>query len=101
MNENPISKRLRRYSRKCITERLDPDFADAVVEAAKMLDTSRPVAHWYWDKDGMDWGIGAWRCSACKRMSPMWWNTDKGSPKHRSGHNYCPICGADMREGEE
>lgn len=60
----------------------------------------RPVvkAHWYWDKDGMDWNIGAWRCSACKAMSPMWWNTDRGSPMHKSGHNFCPNCGADMRE---
>lgn len=59
----------------------------------------RPVvkAHWYWDKDGMDWNIGAWRCSACKAMSPMWWNTDRGSPMHKSGHRYCPNCGADMR----
>lgn len=60
----------------------------------------RPVvkAHWYWDKDGMDWNIGAWRCSACKAMSPMWWNCDKGSPMHKSGHYFCPNCGADMRE---
>lgn len=60
----------------------------------------RPVvkAHWYWDKDGMDWGIGAWRCSACKAMSPMWWNTDRGSPMHKSGHKFCPNCGAMMEE---
>lgn len=24
------------------------------------------------DEDGMDWNIGAWRCSECKAMSPMW-----------------------------
>lgn len=60
----------------------------------------RPVvrAHWYWDKDGMDWNIGAWRCSACKAMSPMWWNTDRGSPMHKSGHKFCPNCGAMMEE---
>ncbi len=51
---------------------------------------------WYWDKDGMDWGIGAWRCSACEAMSPMWWNTDKGSPMRKSGHRFCPNCGARM-----
>lgn len=60
----------------------------------------RPVVRgkWYWDKDGMDWGIGAWRCSACKAMSPMWWNCDRGSPIHKSGHRYCPNCGAWMEE---
>lgn len=69
-------------------EKLHADIADV-----------RPVvrAHWYWDKDGMDWGIGAWRCSACRTMSPMWWNCDKGSPMHKSGHRFCPNCGADMR----
>lgn len=62
-----------------------------------------PVKHgqWYWDKDGMDWGIGAWRCSACKARSPMWWNADKRSPKYRSGHSYCPVCGALMDGIEE
>lgn len=58
-------------------------------------------AHWYWDKDGMDWGIGAWRCSACNTMSPMWWNCDRGSPMHKSGHRFCPNCGADMRDADE
>lgn len=59
----------------------------------------RPVVRgkWYWDKDGMDCGIGAWCCSACNTMSPMWWNCDKGSPMHKSGHRFCPNCGADMR----
>ena len=55
---------------------------------------------WYWDEDGMDWGIGAWRCSACEAMSPMWWNTDKGSPMHKSGHRFCPNCGSCMSEKE-
>lgn len=60
----------------------------------------RPVVRgkWYWDNNGMDWGIGAWLCSVCKAMSPMWWNCDKGSPMYKSGHNFCPNCGADMRE---
>ena len=57
-------------------------------------------AHWYWDKDGIDWNIGAWRCSACEAMSPMWWSTDRGSPMHKSVHKYCPNCGARM-DGEE
>lgn len=84
-------------------ERMKPYHQDAD-DIAEMLQNFpdadvRPVvrAHWYWDKDGMDWNIGAWRCSACKAMSPMWWNTDRGSPMHKSGHNFCPNCGADMR----
>ena len=71
----------------------------SILESIPAADV-RPVvkAHWYWDKDGMDWNIGAWRCSACKAMSPMWWNTDRGSPMHKSGHKFCPNCGAMMEE---
>ncbi len=53
-------------------------------------------ANWEWNPDGMDWGIGAWQFSACKAMSPMWWNTDKTNPHTKSGHRYCPNCGARM-----
>ena len=62
-----------------------------------------PVRHgkWIWDEDGMDWNIGAWRCSECKSMSPMWWNTDKTSPMNKSGHYYCPNCGAKMDADEK
>lgn len=31
------ASRLRRYSQKCVTERLDPDFAEAVQIAIKLL----------------------------------------------------------------
>ena len=56
---------------------------------------------WVWNKDGMDWNIGAWMCSVCGRMSPMWWNTDRTSPRHKSGHGYCPNCGAKMDGGAD
>lgn len=55
-------------------------------------------AHWYWDKDGMDWNIGAWRCSACHSRPETWWQGDSNSPRNKSGHYYCPNCGA-MMEG--
>ena len=62
----------------------------------------RPVVKgkWVWDDDGMDWNIGAWRCSVCGAMSPMWWNCEKTNPRTKSGHRFCPNCGADMREAE-
>ena len=60
----------------------------------------RPVekAHWYWDEDGMDWGIGSWRCSACHSRPETWWQGDRSNPRNKSGHYFCPNCGADMRE---
>lgn len=33
-----ITDRLRRYSKTCLADRLDPDFAEAVFEAAAMID---------------------------------------------------------------
>lgn len=63
----------------------------------------RPVVRgeWYWDKDGMDWGIGAWRCSVCHCRPESWWNTDKSSPYIKNGSRYCSNCGAEMREGKQ
>ena len=74
-------------------------YVEEMIDSIPAADV-RPVvrAHWYWDKDGMDWNIGAWRCSACEAMSPMWWSTDRGSPMHKSVHKYCPNCGARMGE---
>ena len=69
---------------------------DAKYQAADVREVVK--AHWYWDKDGMDWGIGAWRCSACNTKSPMWWNCDRGSPMHKSGHRFCPNCGCAMED---
>lgn len=59
----------------------------------------RKKGKWIWDDDGMDWGIGAWRCSSCKARSPMWWNTERTNPRNKSGHCFCPNCGAEMEIG--
>ena len=74
------------------------DVLDAV-EDAPAADV-RPVVRgkWYWDKDGMDWGIGSWRCSECHARPGTWWQGDSTNPRNKSGHYFCPNCGADMRE---
>lgn len=62
-----------------------------------------PVVHayWYWDKDGMDWNIGSWRCSACHARPSTFWGADKNiNPRIYSGSTYCPCCGAKM-DGKE
>ena len=62
-----------------------------------------PVRHafWYWDKDGMDWNIGAWRCSACHNRPNTIWETEKNPrPQMWSGSTYCSNCGAKM-DGEK
>lgn len=56
--------------------------------------------HWVWDKDGMDWGIGAWVCSACHTRAQTQWSMISRNPRHFSGHQYCSVCGAKMDEKE-
>ena len=53
---------------------------------------------WEWDENGMDWGLGAWKCSECKAIPQTWWNADKANPLRCSGSRFCGNCGADMRE---
>ena len=62
-----------------------------------------PVVHskWVWDKDGMDWGLGAWRCPECGNKPETWWETDPKNPYRCSGSHYCPNCGARMGKKEE
>lgn len=59
----------------------------------------RPVvaAHWEWDENGMDWNLGAWRCSHCRCKAETWWATDKHNPLRCAGSHFCGNCGADMR----
>lgn len=54
-------------------------------------------AHWKWDPDGLDWGIGAWCCSECRSKAETWWAKDKKyNPLHCSGGYFCGNCGAKM-----
>lgn len=59
----------------------------------------RPVirAHWEWDENGMDWNLGAWKCSHCHCKAETWWATDKHNPLYCAGSHFCGNCGADMR----
>ena len=44
----------------------------------------------------MDWGIGAWCCSACKEINSMIPCTKNINPYMYSGSQYCPHCGTRM-----
>lgn len=57
--------------------------------------------HWVWDENGMDWGLGAWKCSECHRKPETWWEADKGNPYRCAGSSYCNHCGAKMDGGDE
>lgn len=58
------------------------------------------TGHWVYDKDGNDWGIGAYRCSECGCK-----NDNLGITKSPfnvmsfAGSKYCPNCGVRMDGG--
>ena len=54
--------------------------------------------HWEWDENGMDWNIGAWRCSHCRSKAETWWTADKHNPLRCAGSHFCGNCGANMIE---
>ena len=59
---------------------------------------------WVLDPNGMDWNIPAWRCSRCGFVANYIGVEANGfgsNPMNWAGSNFCPNCGADMREREE
>lgn len=79
----------------------------AIQAVGTMLDDSptvgaEPVRHgrWEWDKDGMDWGIGAWKCSECKSRPNTYWATEQRNPLISASSKFCGNCGAKMDEEE-
>lgn len=55
-------------------------------------------AHWEYDPNGMDWNMGAWRCSKCKERNNNIGGDEKINPLLFTGSSYCPSCGAKMDE---
>lgn len=65
-------------------------------------------ATWVWDDDAIDWGLGAWVCSRCHGRNanihagkPGYDNSISANPYAWAGAQYCPNCGAPMRERKE
>lgn len=56
----------------------------------------RETSEWVWDKDGMDWNIGAWRCKSCRYRNHNLPNDESINPYNWSGTKYCPNCGRRM-----
>jgi|GEM_PF-2062021 len=57
-------------------------------------------AHWEYDKDGIDWGLGAYLCSNCHTRNNNLPANTKINPLAFAGSHYCPQCGAKM-DGEQ
>lgn len=81
-----LTNRLLRYSKKCLSEKLDPDFADAVFEANKII--NELSVHGKWIPRILPFNHVGNECSVCLAISA-------GAMKPY----YCPNCGAKM-DGE-
>lgn len=51
---------------------------------------------WIWDPNGMDWGLGTWKCSECACRNNNLPMNNRINPLVFSGSKYCPNCGAKM-----
>lgn len=57
-------------------------------------------AEWYYDPNGMDWGLGAWKCSKCHTKNDNLGMGNDINPYMFSGSKFCPQCGAVMKAKE-
>ena len=57
-------------------------------------------AEWYYDPNGMDWGLGAWKCSKCHTKNDNLGMGNDINPYMFSGSKVCPQCGAVMKAKE-
>lgn len=57
-------------------------------------------AEWYYDPNGMDWGLGAWKCSKCHTKNDNLGGSKNISPYMFAGSKFCPQCGAVMKPNE-
>ena len=96
----------RRAAIDAVTDELDmidhvPQWVfDRLEKRLKQLPSAQRTGRWIWNKNGMDWGLGAWCCSECRTKAETWWATDeKYNPPMCSGGKFCGNCGARM-EGD-
>ncbi len=74
-----------------------PDWDRARQYIDKLPSADRPHGKWVWDKDAIDWDIGAWCCSECQSRNDNIPHYPMTNPLIWHGTKYCPNCGADMR----
>lgn len=108
-----ISKSFLMRAAKHRVEALDDGkFASGVNMALELLENiieNAPAAyvapvvhgHWVYNRNGMDWNLGAWECSACKCKNNNLPGSEIYSPYSFVGSRYCPNCGAKMDKEEE
>ncbi|MFW5519277.1 MAG: hypothetical protein ACOCPA_10610 [Segatella copri] len=80
----------------------DRDIAEDLLDKAPTVDVES-VRHgrWEYDPNGMDFNLGAWVCSKCKRINYNLGGKRRINPYQFVGSRFCPNCGAKMGLEEE
>lgn len=60
----------------------------------------KSYAHWYFDPNGCDWGLPAWRCSNCYAKNDNLGMDKNISPYLFEGGKFCPCCGKPMKPSQ-
>ena len=76
------------------------DAMEMVQKAPGLAVAPTETASWVWDKDGMDWNLGAWVCSKCGARNGNIHAGKEGNPLRWSGTKYCPNCGRKIIQEE-
>ena len=75
---------------------------DIYIDTAPTVDSVSVVhGHWIYDPNGMDWNLGAWRCSKCGCKNNNIGGDERINPLLFAGSKYCPNCGCKMNEDTE
>lgn len=57
----------------------------------------RETSQWVWDKNAIDWNLGAWVCKSCRHPNNnLPWDDRDINPYNWAGAKYCPTCGRRM-----
>lgn len=64
-------------------------------------DDATGISQWYWDENGMDYGLGAWRCEMCGYVNSALPIDKDIYPYNWSGSKYCANCGHRMIDLEQ
>ena len=73
---------------------------EAILNAPKVNVREFEYAKWYYDPNGMDWGLGAWKCSNCHTKNDNLGGSENINPYMFAGSKFCPQCGAVMKPKE-
>lgn len=73
--------------------------AREIIENLPTIEPKR--GEWLWDKDAIDWNIGAWVCSNCHARNNNIPEIKTITPNSWSGSNFCPNCGARMKGADD